>query len=72
MHPRVDGYPAGGRHRRRGRRYDGDGTAAGPRLWPLGGGDPPALGPYRLLGRLGAGGMGRIYLGRVAGARWSR
>ncbi|OII60131.1 hypothetical protein BJP40_11460 [Streptomyces sp. CC53] len=43
----------------------GDGTAAGPRLWPLGGGDPPELGPYRLLGRLGAGGMGRIYLGRV-------
>ncbi|WP_236240198.1 serine/threonine-protein kinase [Streptomyces sp. CC228A] len=43
----------------------GDGTAAGPRLWPLGGGDPPVLGPYRLLGRLGAGGMGRIYLGRV-------
>jgi len=26
------------------------------------------IGPYRLRGRLGAGGMGRVYLGRAAGA----
>ncbi|HUR03112.1 MAG TPA: serine/threonine-protein kinase [Nonomuraea sp.] len=26
--------------------------------------DPPAVGPYRLLGRLGAGGQGVVYLGR--------
>lgn len=31
---------------------------------PLGGDDPQRLGVYRLLGRLGAGGMGRIYLAR--------
>ncbi|MFG2531685.1 serine/threonine-protein kinase [Streptomyces sp. NPDC048516] len=31
--------------------------------------DPRVLGGYRLLGRLGAGGMGRVYLGRSAGGR---
>ncbi|UQA94630.1 serine/threonine-protein kinase [Streptomyces halobius] len=36
---------------------------------PLAGDDPRALGGYRLLGRLGAGGMGRVYLGRSAGGR---
>ncbi|MEU9503309.1 serine/threonine-protein kinase [Streptomyces sp. NPDC048196] len=36
---------------------------------PLSGEDPRVLGGYRLLGRLGAGGMGRVYLGRSAGGR---
>ena len=31
---------------------------------PLGTGDPPEVGGFRLLGRLGAGGMGTVYLGR--------
>ncbi|MFF4289607.1 serine/threonine-protein kinase [Streptomyces sp. NPDC001633] len=36
---------------------------------PLSGDDPRVMGGYRLLGRLGAGGMGRVYLGRSAGGR---
>ncbi|MGW3355783.1 serine/threonine-protein kinase [Streptomyces bungoensis] len=36
---------------------------------PLGAGEPATVGPYRLLGRLGSGGMGRVYLGRSAGGR---
>ncbi|MEU1781318.1 serine/threonine-protein kinase [Streptomyces abikoensis] len=31
--------------------------------------DPQVIGAYRLLGRIGAGGMGRVYLGRSAGGR---
>ncbi|GAB2780269.1 hypothetical protein GCM10027073_11200 [Streptomyces chlorus] len=36
---------------------------------PLDVDEPTTAGPYRLLGRLGAGGMGRVYLGRSAGGR---
>ncbi|MEU9591313.1 protein kinase [Streptomyces sp. NPDC048193] len=36
---------------------------------PLDVDEPTVMGPYRLLGRLGSGGMGRVYLGRSAGGR---
>ena len=32
-------------------------------------GDPRSVGPYQLVGRLGSGGMGQVYLGRSAGGR---
>jgi hypothetical protein len=32
-------------------------------------GDPEQIGPYRLMNRLGSGGMGRVYLGRSRGGR---
>ncbi|MGW2041834.1 serine/threonine-protein kinase [Streptomyces virginiae] len=38
-------------------------------MLPLEAGEPRTIGAYRLLGRLGAGGMGRVYLGRSAGGR---
>ncbi|OII59967.1 PQQ-binding-like beta-propeller repeat protein [Streptomyces sp. CC77] len=38
-------------------------------LEPLEGTDPARIGPYALLGRLGAGGMGTVYLGRSPGGR---
>lgn len=36
---------------------------------PLDPGDPTRVGPYTLLGRLGAGGMGAVFLGRSTGGR---
>ncbi|MCK7622807.1 serine/threonine protein kinase [Streptomyces sp. RS10V-4] len=44
-----------------------DGHRGGMR--PLAPGDPRRIGPYALLGRLGAGGMGRVFLARSAGGR---
>ncbi|MFF4960777.1 serine/threonine-protein kinase [Streptomyces sp. NPDC001222] len=38
-------------------------------LRALGVGDPERVGPYRVVGRLGAGGMGRVYLARSKGGR---
>ncbi|MER0244446.1 serine/threonine-protein kinase, partial [Streptomyces sp. HSW2009] len=38
-------------------------------MYPLEPDDPRGIGAYRLLRRLGAGGMGRVYLGRSAGGR---
>jgi serine/threonine protein kinase len=40
-----------------------------PLLAPLRRNDPTRVGPYLLLGRLGAGAMGRVYLGRSAAGR---
>ncbi|WNI21635.1 serine/threonine-protein kinase [Streptomyces sp. ITFR-16] len=38
-------------------------------ITPLTANDPARVGPYLLLGRLGAGGMGRVYLARSEGGR---
>ncbi|MFC4072735.1 serine/threonine protein kinase [Actinoplanes subglobosus] len=44
-----------------------DGTSPGERTQPLRTGDPQTLGDYQLIGRLGEGGMGTVYLARTAG-----
>jgi serine/threonine protein kinase len=38
-------------------------------IYPLEPGDPARVGDYRLLGRLGGGGMGQVFYGRSAGGR---
>ncbi|HST65092.1 MAG TPA: serine/threonine-protein kinase [Mycobacteriales bacterium] len=50
---------------------DGADRTASPRplLAPLRRQDPARIGPYTLLGRLGAGAMGRVYLGRSTAGR---
>ena len=40
-----------------------------PTLEPLRRWDPDRIGPYVLLGRLGAGAMGQVYLGRSQAGR---
>ncbi|MET9698744.1 serine/threonine-protein kinase [Streptomyces sp. NPDC006529] len=50
-----------------GARSDDDNVEGG--IKPLAAGDPSRIGPYLLLGRLGAGGMGRVFLARSEGGR---
>jgi serine/threonine protein kinase len=47
---------------KRGEAADSGRPGGSPRLAP---GDPERVGPYQILGRLGAGGMGKVFLGRV-------
>ncbi|MFJ3637724.1 serine/threonine protein kinase, partial [Streptomyces sp. NPDC090112] len=45
------------------------GVFAGGVFEPLQGDDPAVVGGFRLVARLGAGGMGRVYLSHTAGGR---
>src|SRR5436190_1814492 len=47
----------------------GGGMVPKPALEPLRRWDPERIGPYAVLGRLGAGAMGRVYLGRSTAGR---
>ncbi len=49
----------------------GHGRAGSPggRVRPRGADDPEFIGPYRVLGRIGSGGMGRIHVARSPGGR---
>ena len=52
-----------------GRRAGSRGDTAVSGLRPLDPADPPAVGPFALLARLGAGAMGTVFLARSAGGR---
>lgn len=45
------------------------GLASSCHVEPLNAEDPVSIGPFRLIGRLGVGGMGRVFLARSAGGR---
>lgn len=45
------------------------GSGAAPQIHPLESSDPPELGGYQLLGRIGAGGMGVVYLAETRTGR---
>lgn len=49
--------------------HGGRDTGAEGGIKPLAAGDPARIGPYLLLGRLGAGGMGRVFLARSDSGR---
>src|ERR1700683_3890028 len=52
------------------RRFGSHRRLGGASMWrALEPGDPQVIGPYQLRGRLGVGGMGRVFLGVSAGSR---